>query len=414
MTPTARAAFLLAGIAATALVVAPQLSLLGALALGAAWTVDAWAVRKPPRVDRSVPHLLSRGVPTPLVVSVTTDGYAARVRQPTPADLVVESGEAAGKLDTTIVAKRRGRHVLPAPATRTEGPLGLAAWHHRPGGESEVLVYPDVVTARRLALAVREGRFRHPGRLRYGALGLGTEFESIRDYVPDDDIRQVNWLATARFGRPMSNQHRIEQDRDVICLLDTGRLMTAPSRDRTRLDTAVDVVAAIAMVADSLGDRCGILAFDAAIRRRVPPGRKAGNDVLRSIFDLEPSAHDSDYELAFRSVGSVKRAFILVLTDLLEESAARPLAAAVPLLARRHFVAVATAKDPDLEAMLSVVPEHARDVYAAAVAVDVLAARERAAVALRRAGAVVVDAAPEALPAACVSAYLRGKRQARL
>ncbi|MDQ4024460.1 MAG: DUF58 domain-containing protein [Actinomycetota bacterium] len=280
--------------------------------------------------------------------------------------------------------------------------------------EAEVLVYPDVVAARRLAAAVSEGRFRHPGRLRYGPLGLGTEFESIRDYVPDDDVRQVNWLATARFGRPMSNQHRIEQDRDVICLIDTGRLMMAPLGDHTRLDAAVDVVAAIAMVADGLGDRCGTIAFDTAVRRRLTPRRKGGNDVLRAIFDLEPIAHDSDYELAFRSVGSLKRAFVIVLTDLLEESAARPLVDAVPLLARRHFVAVASAKDPDLEAPLKAVPEHPRDVYAASVALEVLAARERAAVALRRAGAVVVEAAPGALAAACVSAYLRGKRQARL
>lgn len=414
MSPTPRAAYLLAAIALTPLLITPQLSVLLALGLLAAWVVDARAVRNPPRVERTLPHLLSRGVPSPVVVAAATDGHPVRVRQPTPADLALETTEASDKLETTIVATRRGRHTVPAPATRTVGPLGLAAWYHRPGDEAEVLVYPDVVAARRLAAAVSEGRFRHAGRLRYGPLGLGTEFESIRDYVPDDDVRQVNWLATARFGRPMSNQHRIEQDRDLICLVDTGRLMMAPLGDQTRLDAAVDVVAAIAMVADGLGDRCGTIAFDTAVRRRLRPRRKGGNAVLRAIFDLEPTLHDSDYELAFRSVGSLKRAFVLVLTDLVEESAARPLVDAVPLLARRHFVAVASAKDPDLEALLNTVPQHPRDVYAASVALEVLGARERAAVALRRAGAVVVEAAPGALAAACVSAYLRGKRQARI
>ena len=83
-------------------------------------------------------------------------------------------------------------------ALRSEGPLGLGRWRHEGAGEHEVTVYPDVPAARRLALAVRQGRFRSAGRLTRGPLGLGTEFESIRDYEPDDDIRQVNWRATER------------------------------------------------------------------------------------------------------------------------------------------------------------------------------------------------------------------------
>src|SRR5262249_45689006 len=151
----------------------------------------------------------------------------------------------------------RGRHVLPEPALRLEGPLGLGAWHHRSGGEHAVVVWPDLPSAGRLARAVRAGRFRESGRRARGPLGLGTGLESIRDYLPHDDIRQVNWPATARVGRPMSNQYRVEQDRDVVCVVDAGRLMGAPLGDRTRLDAAIDAAAAVAAVADAVGDRCG-------------------------------------------------------------------------------------------------------------------------------------------------------------
>ena len=82
-------------------------------------------------------------------------------------------------------------------ALRSQGPLGLGRWRHEGAGEQRGPVYPDMPAARRLAIAVRQGRFRDPGRLTRGPLGLGTEFESIRDYLPDDDIRQVNWRATA-------------------------------------------------------------------------------------------------------------------------------------------------------------------------------------------------------------------------
>ena len=153
-----------------------------------------------------------------------------------------------------------------------------------------MLVYPDLPAARRLALSVRQGRFRDQGRLTRGPLGLGTDFESIRDYSPDDDARQINWRATDRLGRPMSNQFRVEQDREVMLLIDAGRLMGAPLEDRTRLDAAVDAAVTVALVADVVGDRCGVVAFDDGIRRRLPPRRAGGDAVVRALFDLEPRA----------------------------------------------------------------------------------------------------------------------------
>ena len=163
-----------------------------------------------------------------------------------------------------------------------------------------------------------------------------------------------------------------------------------------------------------LGDRCGTIAFDAEIRRSVAPRRAATKDVVEALFDLEPTAGDSDYSGAFRAVGEAKRAFVLVLTDLLEEAAARPLLEALPVLARRHAVAVASVVDPDLRALVRRDPERPLDVYRAAVAVEVLAARERVAARLRRSAAEVLEAPAGSLPAACVSAYLRAKARALL
>jgi len=245
-------------------------------------------------------------------------------------------------------------------------------------------------------------------------MGLGTEFERVRDYSPDDDIRQVNWPATTRLGRPMSNQYRVEQDRDLICLVDAGRLMAAPLGDRDRLDVALDAVAAVGLVADALGDRCGCVAFDGRVLRELAPRRAGGAAVVRALFDLEPSATDSDYELAFRRVGARKRALVLLFTDILEETAARPLIEAVPVLGRRHAVAVASAADPDLEQIVSTLPREPRDVHAQTVALEVLAARRRVRRTLGATGAQVIEAAPGALGSACVRAYLRAKSRARL
>jgi uncharacterized protein (DUF58 family) len=388
---------------------------LALVALAAAVAVDLRAVREPPAVRRELPRAAARGVPTAvsLTQSLVLPG-SVRLRQPVPPDVELVPSEADERLEATLVARRRGRHVVPQAVARRTGPLGLGRRDFSLLEQTELHVYPDLPAANRIVEAVRRGRFREEGRRMRGRLGLGTEFESIRDYQPDDDIRQVNWAATARLGKPMSNQYRIEQDREIVCALDAGRLMGAPLAGGTRLDVAVDAVAAVAAVADELGDRCGLIAFDAELRRHVRPSRRAARDVVAALFDLEPTTLESDYALAFHRVTGSKRAFVLVLTDLLEPAAAQPLVDAVPLLARRHHVVVAGATDPDLGAFAEAEPDDAFDVYRAVAAVEVLDARRRAVEALRGAGADVVEAPPERLGAACVHAYLRAKARARL
>ncbi len=350
----------------------------------------------------------------PLSVSASGSRGSIRVRQPANPDVSISPQEGDGGLDATITPLRRGKHLLPAMATRTTGALGLGAAHHRPGDATEILVYPDMPAAHRIVQAVRKGKFIEEGRRTRGPLGLGTEFESIRDYSPDDDIRQVNWRATARVGRPMSNQYRVEQDRDVIILLDAGRLMAAPIDHRTRMDAAIDAATTVALVADEMGDRAGVIAFDSGLLRRLKPARAGGDAVVRTIFDLEPSDNESNYEIGFQAVATTKRAFVLVLTDIINEAAARSLLAAIPVLARRHVVTVASALDQELEDLVVRSPDGVEDVFRAVAALDVLTERSLVTKRLRHLGAVVVESRVDQLSAQCVGAYLRAKARARL
>ena len=417
MSPTRRSAFAFVAIAASALLLPAAVVAIAAAAFAAVVVVDALAVRGEVTVERQVSSTLSRGRPTALVAAARPGAAGSTwLRQPAVPDIRVDRAVGRDKLEATLTATRRGRHVLPPLAVRRVGPLGLGRWDRQAVNDpTELTVYPDLHAARRLAAAVRRGNLADAGTRMRGPLGLGTEFESIREYLPDDDIRQVNWRATVRMQRPMSNQYRVEQDRDITCVVDTGRLMAAPlGSGRTRLDAALDAVCALAMAADVVGDRIGVLAFDRDVRRHVRPRRRGTDAVVAAVYDLEPSDVESDYELAFRTAAAGKRSLVVVLTDLLEDSAAKPLIAAMPVLARRHAVMVAGSTDPDLDALLTKPPAVAADVYAAAVAVDVLDGRRRVAGRLRTSGADVLEAPPGQLPAACVSAYLRLKARARL
>ena len=414
MTPTIRAAVLAGCLALMPLVAPLPVALVVFLAGAVVVLVDMIMVRSSPTVVRTVPRILSRGVAAPLTVNTSGTRGSVRVRQPSGPDLRIFPQESDVRLEASLTPLRRGKHTLPAVATRTTGVLGLGAAHHRLGDGTELLVYPALPAAHRLVHSVRKGKFVEEGRRRRGPLGLGTEFESIREYSPDDDIRQVNWRATARVGRPMSNQFRVEQDRDVIILIDAGRLMATPLDHRTRLDAAVDAAVAVALVADEMGDRAGVIAFDSNLLRRLPPSRAGGDAVVRTIFDLEPSDNESNYEIGFQAVAATKRAFVLVLTDIINEAAARSLLAATPVLARRHVVAVASALDDELEEMLVQPPERVEDVFRAVAALDVLNERSTVTRRLRHMGADVVESQVDQLSAQCVAAYLRAKARARL
>ena len=432
MSPTWRAAAATAVLALGALLFPPAIAAAGLALLAGAVAADALWARRTPTFHREVDEVLARGVPAPLKVEARAPGaQGVAIRQALPGDMQLEpreggeqptgGGEESGEAkkpaagdELCLVATRRGRYRLPPLAARLTGPLRLATWDHEGGGEAEVHVYPDLPAARRVAMAARRSRFRDPSTHGRGALGLGTEFESIREYAPDDDIRQVNWLATARVGRPMSNDFRLEQDREVIVLIDAGRLMAAPVGDRSRLDAALDALAAVAVVADDVGDRFGAIAFDSDIRFEAAPRRGGGTLCVRKMFDLEPSARDSDYRRSFQRVERGKRALVLILTDLLDEAASASLIESVPILARRHSVAVGSVIDPDLREMTTTTPEGTDDAYRAAVAVEVLEARERVVARLRHAGADVIEADAGRLGAACVRSYLQAKALARL
>jgi uncharacterized protein (DUF58 family) len=212
----------------------------------------------------------------------------------------------------------------------------------------------------------------------------------------------------------MSNQYRVEENRDLMCVVDTGRLMASPAGPVTRLDVALDALTTLAVAAEEAGDRVGAMAFDATVNRQLSPRRRGAETVVRALFDLEASEIESDYDRAFAAVGRHRRALAAVFTDLVDESVSRSLLAACPMLTRRHAVLIATCRDLDLAGAVTDTPHDVLDVFRAAVAVDMLASRDRAAAMLRSMGATVVEAAPEKLGAACVHAYLVLKQRGRV
>lgn len=349
---TPRAALLVAAASLFALIGQSPLMLFAIIVVVVVSIVDAFAVRATPTTTREV-GAFSRGVATPLKILVDAPRASrVQIRQPLPPDMSSPEAVTRGfALDTVLVPLRRGSYVLPRVAVRCDGPLGLGSWFHELGDDTPFNVYPDLPAAQRLAQAVRQRSIRAVGSRRRGPLGLGTEFESVREYRTDDDVRQINWRTTARLGRPMSNNLRVEQDTDLWVFVDTGRLsaasLVASTGPVSRLDLALDAAAALGLVADDLNDRAGFVSYGSQVGQVIFPRRRGGARLVEASFALVPTDEESDHGAAFATASSNRRGLVFVFTDLVDEAAAALLLAALPALCRRHTVFIACIDDPE-------------------------------------------------------------------
>jgi uncharacterized protein (DUF58 family) len=274
-------------------------------------------------------------------------------------------------------------------------------------------VHPRFASRAEAELRLRRGRLVEVGLRSTRGRGGGTEFDQLREYGPDDESRRIDWAATARSGKTIVRTYRAERNQTVVVLLDCGRVMAGRVAGVPRVEHAMDAVMMLTTVATRLGDRTGLVAFDAGTRATVAPSasRSQLSRVTAAMFEIEPALTESDYRGAFTAVAArfSRRCLVVVLTDLAEAAVHDALLPALPRLARTHLVVVGGVQDPDVAAWVTAPIEHAGDAYRAAAAADALARRRRAVTRVRAAGATVVDALPGRLAPALADTYLEIK-----
>lgn len=363
----------------------------------------AWTIENP----RSRPLSLSFSDELP----ASLGAVSRRISLVVPASSVATT-------DVVLRPKRRGRFVVEALAVRVSGPIGLVARQGTQRRAHTVRVFPSFASRAEAELRINRGRLLEVGLRSAQGLGGGTDFDALRDYTPDDEFRRVDWAATARAGRPIVRTYRAERNQTVLMLLDTGRMMAGRVDDVPRLEHAMDAVMALTTVATRLGDRAGLVAFDAEVNAVVAPSHSRGQlgRVTEAMYELEPRLVESDYSLAFTTAMARfrRRSLLVVLSDLAEQAIEETLLPALPLVTRDHLVVVAGVQDPEVIGWLHRRPDTTEDAYRAAAAAAAMEERRRLVVRLRGLGTTVVDAPPGRLAPALADAYLKVKATGRL
>jgi uncharacterized protein (DUF58 family) len=317
-----------------------------------------------------------------------------------------------------LTPPRRGRYEFGLTAVRVLSRLGLV-WSQGYVGEPEaVKVYPNMRRAREMVLRALGARSFLAIQRRAVLRGEGREFESMRDYVPGDEMRHISWTATARRSKLTTRQYQIERDQTVMIGLDAGRLMTGRIGGETKFDTAIHASLALMSACARAGDNCGLLIFGRRVRKYLPPKRGAQqiDAVLEAVYDMEPELIEPSYPRAFQFIASnsKKRSFVVILTDLVDRESSRELLDALRLLRPRHLPLVVTIGDRDLNLAVSAPPGDAKELFAQSAAEEIIHQREQALREVESIGGLALDVTTQTLGPRLLESYLKVKERGLL
>ncbi len=401
---------------------APVFALDALVVLAAA--IDALLVRgRRVEVERQIASIGSVGRANPVALHVRNlSGRTLRgVVSDDPVADATESGlpgafvlppHGTATIRYELTPTRRGPRDLGAIAVRYAAPLGLIARQERVEVGGRFDVYPDVHAARALELLRRQGR----QDARMGSLrvrGGDTEFERLRPYQRGDEIRHIDWRASARRDDMTTRQYQAESNQNVVFAIDVGRAMRGESGGLTGVDQALNASLLAADVAIRGGDRAGLLAFDDQPRTFLPPvgGRAGARKLTRAAYALEPGFAATDYRAAMTLLSTQVRArsLFVVFTNLLDPRSATELASSLRALLPRHLPLCVLLRDMDVETLITAPVTGAEDLYVRAAAAESLAWRDGLIRSLRNRGVLVLDTKPEDMTPNLVKKYLEVK-----
>ena len=375
---------------------------------------------------REIDHL-ALGVPATLRYDVANRGrtsayYEIFEDQPdvlrlpdTPASGIVGAGRGIEAMLAAMPIERGDAH-LDSIYIASRSPLGLLRRRWIVSAPIEARVFPDLSAVEQYGALARRDRLVEAGFRKMRLRGTGGEFDSLREYGPDDAFRSIDWKATARRGKLMVAQYDVERSQNIVLVLDAGRLMTPRLGPRRKFDYAVTGALSVATLASLSDDKVGLLAFAGDVIEHIAPrsGRHHANGLTQRIYGLQPRFEESDYERAFAYLRrrQPKRSLVIVFTDMFDPVASATVLANMSILSDRHLVVCVLMNDAAIESAIASEPTTPHDAYRASVAFSLLAERKKSAAILAARGVSTVDVPAADLTVALINTYIEIKSRA--
>ena len=350
----------------------------------------------------------------PVSVDVVDDVPAA-LRHTLPEARLAVRGGGTGRIEYDVAPSSRGDAALGDIALRVRTPWSIAERWLAAAARQTVRIYPNLDDARAQSMFLLRSRQVALEKRRSRVAGLGRDFESLRDYQPGDEARDICWTATARRARPVTRVYQPERSQAVWIIVDGGRLLRARTGDRMKLDGLVDAALGLANVALTAGDRVGLLAYGRRIHARLAPGR--GGHHLRTLVDalatLPAESAEADHATAAAVVMGAQRqrALIVWLTEVAETAGVPDVIEGAARLAPRHVVLFAVHRPTELHEVADRAPSSEAGLYRMLASHEMLTRREVLLGGLRQRGVLVLEMDPGAPTAALIDQYLTVKER---
>jgi uncharacterized protein (DUF58 family) len=372
-------------------------------------------------VHRELPQKLSVGVSNRVEVRLIHRSgrtVQVRVRDDVPEGFAATPEEAPLTLPPEsqtrwvyrVVPARRGKFSFGDVRVRVRGPLGLVLHERAYPAARSVSVFPDLRGASRLLLSGAALDFVNLGLRKLRRDGQGSEFARLRDYTQGDSVREVDWKASARRGKPVTRVMESERSQSILICVDAGRSMAARVGELTKLDHAVNAALFLAFVAVRNGDRVGLVLFADGVKAYLPPmaGRGQYRKIVDTLYSATPSLTYVDYLALFKELNLRlhRRSLLCVFTDFLDEEQASTMIDPLHRLARRHVPLCLSVKDTALQSLLRTAPPGPEEAFQHAVASELLSDRETLKARVGRGGVQMIDVQPDELSLAAVNRYL--------
>lgn len=323
--------------------------------------------------------------------------------------LVIPAGGAL-RYEFVGTAQSRGLLEFSAPVVSYAFALPWAKRRYTAPLPEPIRIYPDLTPVRQYETLRRHRALGLSGFHRRRLLGSGREFEQLRDYLPDDDFRDINWRASAHHQRLISNIYQVERRQDVLICVDNSRLMATPLGDRTTLDYAIGAAILLAHVAGVERDHIGLLVFREIVERFVRPagGTTAENRLVEKLVEIRSQPVFPSFAglVAAIRARQNRRGMVFIFTDLNDPQLLENLRLSVPAIAQRHLVTVFSLLDPLLFKLANAPAISADGVMQVLAARHLTEERENSKVSLSRAGVLLIESQADQLNLQVINHYL--------
>lgn len=282
----------------------------------------------------------------------------------------------------------------------------------------ELAVFPSIIQMKKFELYASKRLSDGEGLKKTRRLGHGSEFEQIKQYVPGDDPRIINWKASARAGVVMTNHFQEEKSQPVYQILDTSRAMKMPFNGLTLLDHSINSALALSNIILKKGDKTGLLTFDKKVNT-VLEANNASHQLkrmLRSLYAQKETQHEANYEFLYYASRRyvTKRSFFILYTNFESIYALERVLPELRAISKRHLLLVVLFKNTELEEFSKDSALSLSDIYDHTLAKKLLREKSLIHSELERHGIMNISVTTETLTADVINKYLEVKSRGAL